>query len=90
MRPEANLEAVIEAGRVILLIKCPKNLKEAAAAPKKLRRHTVGTDSEPNLTFWKVVSNLLLRIILKNVKSKKVLHYDRLLQRQQLATSIKF
>ena len=84
------MEAVIEAGRVILLIKCPKNLKEATAAPKKLLRHTVGTDSEPNLTFWKVVSNLLLRIILKNVKSKKVLHYDRLLQRQLLGTSINF
>ena len=46
LRPEAKLEAVIEAGRVNLPQKSPKNLKEAAAASKRLRRYSVFTDSE--------------------------------------------
>ena len=54
MRPEANVEAVIEAGRVILPQKSPKNLKEAAAASKKLRRHSVCTDSEQFWAIWKL------------------------------------
>ena len=43
MRPEVNIEAVIEAGRVILPKKYLRNLKEAATASKMLRRHTVGS-----------------------------------------------
>ena len=52
LRPEAKLEAVIEAGRVNLPQKSPKNLKEAAAASKKLLRHSVFADSEQ---FWAVL-----------------------------------
>ena len=54
MRPEANIEAVIEAGRVILPQKSPKNLKEAAAASKKLRRLTIWTDTQPFWAIWKL------------------------------------
>ena len=54
MRPEANIEAVIEAGRVILPQKSPKNLKEAATASKKLLGHSVCTDSEQFWAIWKL------------------------------------
>ena len=52
LRPEAKLEAAIETGWVILPQKSPKNLKEAAAASKRLRRYSVFTDSEQ---FWAVL-----------------------------------
>ena len=54
MRPEANFEAVIEAGRVILPQKFFKNLKEAAVASKRLRRQAVCTDSEQFWVIWKL------------------------------------
>ena len=53
MRPEAKIEAALEAGRMNLTKKSSKNLKEAAEASKDLRRHPVGTDSDVTLTFWK-------------------------------------
>jgi hypothetical protein len=46
MRPEANIEAEIEAGRGNLAKKSPMDLKEAAATSKKLRRHPSAADSE--------------------------------------------
>ena len=55
MRPKVEIEAEMEAGRVNLPKKVPKNLKEAAATSKMLERHSVGTDSNPNLTFWKLL-----------------------------------
>ena len=46
MRPEANIEAAIEAGRVNLAKKSSKDLKEAAATSKKLRRHPSAAESD--------------------------------------------
>ena len=45
-RPEANIEAVIEAGRVNLAIKSPKDLKEAAVTSQRLRRHPSAAESD--------------------------------------------
>ena len=46
MRPEANIEAAIEAGRVNLALKNPIDLKEAVVASKEPRRHPSAADSD--------------------------------------------
>ena len=45
-RPEANSEAAMEAGRVNLLPKNSKDLKEAAMTSKNLRRHPSAADAD--------------------------------------------
>ena len=56
-RPEANAEAVIEAGRVNLAKKSPNDLKEAAATSKRLRRHPSAAESDQICGFenWLVI-----------------------------------
>ena len=51
MMPEANIEAVIEAGRVNLAKKSPNDLKEAAATSKRLRRHPSSAESDQICDF---------------------------------------
>ena len=51
MRAEAKFEAVIEAGRVNLVQKSPKDLKEAVVTSKKLWRHPSAADSDQSFDF---------------------------------------
>ena len=53
MRPEANIEADIEAGRVNLAKKNSKDLEEAAVASKKLRRHPSAAEADQIWGFEK-------------------------------------
>ena len=50
-RPEANFEAVIEAGRVNLARKSPKDLKEVIATSIMLWRHPSAADSDQIIAF---------------------------------------
>ena len=45
-RPEANIEAIIEAGRVNLAKSNPNDLKKAAVTSKKLWRHPSAAEAD--------------------------------------------
>ena len=53
MRPEANIEAAREAGRVNLAQKRPKDLKEALVTSKKLWRHPSAAEADQIWSFEK-------------------------------------
>ena len=53
MKPEANIEADIEAGRVNLTKKSPKDLKKAVVTSKKLWRHPSAAEADKVWSFEK-------------------------------------